>query len=278
MTCAWDALLGILPTWLKPEVDMQYKSTLQEIRLRLNHPVQLCTQAGGIWLSRSPQKEDLQFVLSMASKYSPWASGTTKDGYLTSLGGHRIGICGECVCQNGVMSGFRTITSLCIRVARDFTGISPHKRELGGSVLIIGPPGSGKTTLLRDMLRTVANEYGAVTVVDERGELFPLQSNFCVGKQMDVLTGCTKPHGIEIALKTMNPGYIGVDEITSYDDCVALEQIAWCGVKVMATAHAHSRQDLLSRKVYHPLVEKDIFDEIYVLHKDKTWHRERGKG
>jgi stage III sporulation protein AA len=90
-----------------------------------------------------------------------------------------------------------------------------------------------------------------------------------------VLTGCDKPHGIEILLRTMGPGCIAVDEITAEADCEALIQAGWCGVKLFATAHAADKRDLLSRPIYRRLVESGVFDTLLTMQPDKSWHRER---
>lgn len=176
--------------------------------------------------------------------------------------------------QDGLMTGIRNVTSLCIRVARDVIGISPQLRTEHGSLLIIGPPGSGKTTMLRDVVRQLS-EKEAVALVDERAEVFPLGSGFATGQKLDILTNCTKMQGITTALRVMGPAYIAVDEITAQEDCDALLQAGWCGVKLLATAHAADRYDLLSRPVYSPLVQSGIFDSLLFLKPDKSWKMER---
>ena len=184
MTCAWKELLAILPPWLSQEVDRFQNETLQELRLRQGQPPQLILKDKSLWLKKSVCAEDLSFCVNTASRYSPWAAQTTARGYLTAAGGHRIGLCGEAVMQNGSMTAIRTIRSLCIRVARDFPGIAENYGNLTGSVLIVGPPGSGKTTVLRDLLRQFSQRQ-TVAVADERCELFP-EGLFDRGKALDL--------------------------------------------------------------------------------------------
>lgn len=276
MKCAWDQLLGILPPRFRRETDKQGKETLQEIRLRQGCAPMLITKTGPIILRETVSVEDLQFVVNTASRYSPWTAATMADGYITAAGGHRIGICGECVVKEGSVAGFRRISSLCVRVARDFPGIAAAVPVMAGSVLILGSPGSGKTTLLRDLIRRISEGgTGSIAVVDERGELFPENAGFYPGRSTDVLTGCSKPQGLLMALKTMGPKWIAVDEITAQADHDALMEAAWCGVSLLATVHAADKQDLMSRKLYAPLVSSGIFQTVLTLQKDKSFRMER---
>ena len=111
--------------------------------------------------------------------------------------------------------------------------------------------------------------------MDERSELFPEAGDFPRGRRTDVLTHCPKPQGILTALKTMGPAWIAVDEITAQEDCQALMQAAWCGVRLLATAHAADKKDLLRRSIYKPLAECGLFDTLIVLNRDKSWKVER---
>lgn len=279
MRCAWQAFLNLLPVWMRQAVDKHGKDTLQELRLRLCAPPELITARDAVILDRDIEADDLRFVVNVASRYSPWAAATSAQGYITAPGGHRIGLCGPAVTGNGGMTGVREPTSLCLRVARDFPGLSKDAARLEGSVLIIGKPGSGKTTLLRDLIRQRSDSGpGSVAVVDEREEIFPQWHNqicFPPGKRTDILSGCGKPQGIEAVLRSMGPETIAVDEITAEEDCRALLHAGWCGVKLLATAHAGSIRDLQSRPVYQPIVNSRLFDKVIVLQQDKSWSVER---
>ena len=172
------------------------------------------------------------------------------------------------------MTGFRQLRSVCIRVARDFPGIAQKLQYLNGSILLIGPPGSGKTTLLRDLIRLKSDTgKGSVAVVDERGEVFP--AGYATGFRTDILTGCSKVQGIDRLLRVMSPSIIAMDEVTSEGDCAALMKAGWCGVELLATAHAACKADLLARPVYAPLVKSGIFDTLVILQRDKSFKAER---
>lgn len=274
MNCAWDALLSVLPPGIRREVDNRYRDTLEEVRLRQGQKVELIMGGKSCFLPAVATREDLIFPVNTASRYSPWTAATAAKGYITAPGGHRIGLCGDCVVQNGQVTAVRHATSLCIRVARAFPGIG-DTAPVSGSLLILGPPGAGKTTLLRELIRLRSTKGSCVAVVDERGELFPLGNLFETGPRTDVLTGCSKSQGIEMALRTMGPGCIAVDEITSAENCAALLTAGWCGVELLATAHAADCRDLYRRPVYRPLAESGLFSKALVLSRDKSWHLER---
>lgn len=271
MMCAWQELLTVLPPKYRRDVDKQGREEAQEVRLRLGVPPEIRMGSGSRWLSGVVSQDDLNFVVNAASHYSPWAAASISKGFLTAPGGHRIGLCGEVVSRDGEVGGIRTVSSLCIRIARDFPGIAENIPPKG-NLLILGPPGWGKTTLLRDIARRLS-ESQQVCVVDERGELFP--GGFQRGRRMDVLSLCPKVSGLDMALRTMGPECIALDEITAEADAAALFQAANCGVRLLATAHAASREEFLTRSVYRILVQNRVFDSLLILHRDKSYHAER---
>lgn len=279
MRCAWQEFINLLPRWMRSEADRNGRDHGQELRLRLNQPPELLLHTGAKRFDRVVTEEDISFVVNTASQYSPWAAATISKGYITAEGGHRIGICGQAVMKNGILEGIRHPTSLCIRIARDFPGIAKNIPAITGSILIIGSPGSGKTTLLRDLIRCKAEKaFGSISVVDERGEIFPFRGStscFTLEQGIDVLHGAPKEEGIDMVLRTMGPVCIAIDEITAQEDTRALIRTAWSGVDLIATAHASSKQDLLSRPIYRSIVSIGLFDRLIVMNRDKSWHIER---
>lgn len=278
MRCAWEALLALLPQSIREDVDRQGREQLQELRLRLAQQPEMILKSGSVGLRHTVTSEMLQYVVNGACRYSPWTATTAAAGYITAQGGHRVGLCGEVILRDTQMTDIKNLSSVCVRVARDFPGIG-NKIPVDGSLLIIGRPGCGKTTLLRDIIRKRSeNGRGSVGVVDERGELFPrFQGKLCFppGCRTDILSGCSKGQGVELLLRTMSPGTIAVDEITAEADCKGLLHAAWCGVDLIATAHAGSIRDFLMRPVYRPLVDSRIFTRVIVMQPDKSWREER---
>lgn len=270
MRCAWEKLTAILPRELSRQLDAGDRESAQEIRLRVNVPPEVNLGRTQRQLSGTVSLENLTYTLNLASQYSPWCADSLAQGYLTAPGGHRIGVCGEGIFRRGKIEGFRQVRSLCIRVARDFPGIGAGIEET--STLIVGSPGWGKTTLLRDLARQFSRQE-TVSVVDERGELFP--EGFETGQHMDILTGVPKPQGVEMVLKTMGPAYIAVDEITSEADSLVMLQAANCGVHLLATVHGSGLSDLRQRPMYRRLLEAGVFRQILVLNRDQSYQRER---
>ncbi len=265
-------LLGILPPRIRTLLSNQSIDDVSEVRLRLGYPIKLCAQNKTRSLGSSVTQEDIQFCVNTASRYSPWSAATIGQGFLTIPGGHRMGLCGEAAGAH-----LRSITSVCIRIARELPGIAQGitGRE---NLLILGPPGSGKTTLLRDLIRIISRENrGSVAVVDERFELFPMSQGkpcFDAGENTDILRGISKAQGLDMVLRTMGPKWIALDEITAVEDCQALHQAAWCGVRLLATAHAESVADFRTRPIYRPLAESRVFSRAAVLSADQTYRME----
>lgn len=277
MKCTWGALISVIPVWMRDTVDKQGRDSLQELRLRINKPPLLVLSDRILPLNRSVTKEDLRFCVNVVTNYSPWSVTTGNSGYYTAPGGHRIGVSGTVTMTDGQPLVIQDVTSLCIRVSRDFPGLAQNVSELKGSVLIIGAPGCGKTTFLRDFSRQLSNR-NFITVIDEKQEIFPkYNGEFCfdTGLNTDVIFGCDKDFGVNLALRNLNPNIIVVDEITAKKDCDALLHAGWCGVDLVATAHAGSRRDLFSRTIYQPIVQSGIFQHLIILKPDKSWHLER---
>lgn len=280
MGCAWQAYLKLLPQWIRTEMDKQDHSDLEEIRLRVGQPPYILRSGGVYCFDQVVQERDLQYVINVSTNYSPWTSATVSNGYITAEGGHRIGICGDAVVDSaGRILTYKSLSSLNLRLAKDCKGFATGLEHYNDSVLIIGKPGVGKTTLLRDYIckRSDSNKK-IIGVVDERRELFPLiqgKSCYDTGKHTDIISGCDKLTGINIMLRNMNPHTIAVDEITEERDCIALKNAAWCGVKLLATAHAESKTDLFSRTLYQPIIASGIFQNLVTIDEDKHWHIER---
>ncbi len=79
---------------------------------------------------------------------------------MTIEGGHRIGIVGRTVVENGTIKTIQNISALNVRISHQVKGCSDIVLQyvIENKIFIIhfliSPPACGKTTLLRDMVKT----------------------------------------------------------------------------------------------------------------------------
>ncbi len=200
-----------------------------------------------------PSEEDVNETFSKMCDYSPYAfEDEIKNGFITLFSGHRVGICGQAVIDNGKIRTIKHIASLNIRISREIFGackpiIDKIAEPAPKSTLIISPPGMGKTTLLRDIIRQLSDKGYNVAVADERSELgacYMGASQKNMGFRTDVLDGCPKSEGMLLLLRSMSPQVIAVDEIGRPEDIEALLYIMSCGVPVFATIHGGGLPDI----------------------------------
>ena len=253
--------------------DVRARAT--EIRMRAGNPVTLTLPEGPRPLPLRLSGAQLAQVLRALCEYSVYSY--TEDiarGYVTLPGGHRAGVCGTAVTENGLVTAVRDISSINLRIARENPGAASELCErlyqngrLPG-VLISGPPGSGKTTLLRDLARRLSDKlHRRVAVIDERGELAGAREGApcCnLGANTDVLTGYPKGEGILLAIRSLSPEMIHCDELGGEADAAALEAGFHTGVRFVATLHAGSAEEALARPIARRLLACGTFD--YLVH------------
>ena len=220
--------------------------------------------------------------MEYVSNYSMYAyESQLRQGYITIRGGHRVGIAGKVVLENGRVKTITEIGMINIRFAREYIGCSkkimPYVTECGNllSTLIISPPGGGKTTLLRDMIREMASEKEGKTVgvVDERSEIAACYLGVPqndLGVTTDVLDGCPKAEGMLMLLRSMAPDVIAVDEIGTKEDMQAICQVANCGCKILATIHGTSIEEIRDKPFLKEIIGLNIFQRFLVL--DNRFH------
>ena len=185
-----------------------------------------------------------------------------KYGFITIKGGHRIGICGTVVIKDGDVYNIKDISSVNIRIAKEFIGCSDKLDFDIKNLLVVSPPCCGKTTIIRDLCRKLGNK-SKVSVIDERGEIAAMcngMSFFDIGAMTDVLSLVPKQKGIEYVLRSMSPDYIVMDEIAD-SDRDALKKVVTSGVRVIATAHGDDINKTLTRLE----IDKTFFDNIVLL-------------
>ena len=250
------------------------QAEIEELRLRAGRPPWI-KMAEGERPTALPvlTADELRETLSRAARYSVHSyAESLKNGFVTLAGGHRLGVCGTAVTENGVVTGVRGISSLNLRVARQIGGAGAEISLMRGgrphSTLLLSPPGFGKTTLLRELIRRTSEMDVTVGVADERCEIAALCDGvpqFDLGPCTDVIEGCGKRDAALMLLKTMSPALLALDEITAPGDMEAVSLCAHCGVAVLASAHAASRQDLSRRALYRQLLELHLFEQMVVI-------------
>lgn len=272
-----DSILPLLPEGYAGRLEKCDWSTLEELRIGSGRPVRLRMSGQEQELWPMVTQEQIEEILQRACRFSAYAyQDTIAQGYLTIPGGHRIGICGFGVLEKDGTRLLRSPSSLNIRVAREVKGCAvPMLQILNQSTLILGPPGSGKTTLLRDAVRLLSDRRRQnIGLVDERGEVSASTDGvpqLCVGSRTDILLNIPKSSAIMMLLRTMNPQWIALDEITAPQDISAMEQAAYCGVKLLATAHADEVEDLKKRPLYRHLLQTRVFERAVLLGRDKSY-------
>jgi stage III sporulation protein AA len=255
-------------------------SRIQEIRLRVGKKISVIDRTGLHKLKNTVSRESAEKIFSSMCNYSVYAlQEEIKNGFITLPEGHRAGICGRCVVSDNKVQNISEISGINIRVAREITGCAEKVYNLltdnTENTVIISPPNCGKTTLLRDLARLLSDSGINITVVDERGEIFPFYSGesvFDTGENTDVLRFCPKSLGMMMVLRTMNPNVIVTDEIGTEDECEAVSEITKCGVKIITTFHGYGVDDFKNRfsrwnEFYYAVVlnSKKEVDDILCL-------------
>lgn len=276
-----DSVVSLLPPKLRLAMSRIDMGTIDEIRLRVGQPP-TCMRTWKEYPLLPPDEQnnvsqaELEGIVMAACGCSVYSvQSQLAAGYLVLPGGHRIGICGTLVKEKDRILTVREVSSLCIRFARKVrTDISMLHGALEDDLLIIGPPGSGKTTLLRNCIRVISESGRRVSVADERGEIaavFEGKPQFDLGPYTDVMTGGRKCESMMLLLRSMTPSVLAVDEITAPEDVEAIRQAAYCGVKLLATAHANNLTEFRSREIYCSLLKLGIFKRAVLLGQDRTF-------
>lgn len=254
-------------------------SCLQEIRLRIGKPLTVLYKGKEKFLTKVEQ-EDLRETLEYISNYSLYAyENELRQGFITIEGGHRVGMAGKVVLEEGKIKSLKYISSINIRVAHEVKGcadkIFPYitKERQICHTLIISPPRCGKTTLLRDMIRQISDgnrwvKGVPVGVVDERSELggcYMGTAQNDLGIRTDILDCCPKADGMLMLIRSMAPQVIAVDEIGAREEICAIEYALHCGCKMLATAHGVSMEEMKKKPFFEQMIREKRFERYIVL-------------
>ncbi len=260
-------LCEVLPSEILGYIERNFPyRQIEEIRLRAGR-YSLCVSAGEnlvipIILGSARINEILKKMCG-GSLYA--FSDTINNGYISFGNGIRVGVVGCATTEDGKIIGVYDISSLCIRIPHRIINCGGeictllNRMQYRAGVLIYSPPGVGKTTVLRGACRQLSTgeRPRRVVVIDSRGELsFDLDER---GMCLDILSGYPRGRGIEIATRVMNPELIVCDEIGDTEEALELVAAGNSGVPLLATAHAGSIEELLSRTGIRILHEAGVF-------------------
>lgn len=275
-------ILDVLAETVRKEIKEEGIKYGQFQEIRLREGKQICVKCNGkyTFYNHIISREEIKETLNYIANYSLYAyENELSQGFLTMEGGHRVGVSGKVIIENGKVKNFQYITGLNIRVSHEVKGCAnvlfPYILDNQKVVhtMIISPPGCGKTTLLRDLVRQLSdgNKYlkgVPVSVVDERSEIagcFLGVPQNDLGRQADVLDNCPKAEGMIMAIRSLSPKILAVDEIGTPEDVECISYVIHSGVSMLATVHGYSLEELKEKPLLKQLIHQKVFKRYILL-------------
>lgn len=257
---------------------------MQEIRIRTNRPIMIKLRDSDIVLKYNATQEELLQILERLCENSIYAyKNQICEGFITVRGGHRVGLTGSCVIENGKIINVKYISSINFRIAREIINcgnkilreIIDTENNTIFNTIIVAPPGKGKTTALRDVIRRLSDGISEINfrgmtcgVVDERGEIAAMYKGIpqnSVGIRTDVIENVSKNVGIHMLVRTMAPQIIACDEIGSSDDVEAIHYALFSGVKGIFTMHGRCMEDVKNNRQIYGLIENGEIQKVVFM-------------
>ena len=285
------SLINYFPLQIRDKI-LKYRdkfNMLEEIRIKANVNIILKTGQADIIVDYITNQDELLQILQTICDNSIYSyQSQICNGYITLKGGHRVGITGSTVIEDGKVKNITYIYSLNFRVAKEIIGCSESiikdilklEENTIYNTIIVSPPGRGKTTLLRDIVRQISNGIPKlgfkginVGVVDERDEISAMYKGIPqneIGIRTDVLSNISKAIGMKMLIRSMNPKVIVADEIGTEDDAKAINYAVCSGVKGIFTAHGESMEDILLNPMLSKLYSLNVFELLLFIDENRN--------
>jgi len=251
-------------------------NALEEIRIRANRPIVLKFSDTEKLISSTTTTEEIISCLQLICENSIYSyQNQITEGFVTVKGGHRVGITGSCVFENGKVININNVYSLNFRIAKQIIGsgnkilkyIINTTNNTIYNTLIISSPGAGKTTVLRDIVRQLASRID-IGIVDERGEIAALYKGIPqndVGIKTDIVENVSKSIGMKMLVRSMSPKVIVADEIGNEQDIDAINYAICSGCKGIFTAHGYNFEDININFTLKRLINIRVFERLIFL-------------
>ena len=285
------SLINYFPLQIRDKI-LKYRdkfNMLEEIRIKTNVNIILKIGQADIIVDYITTQDELLQILQTICDNSIYSyQSQICNGYITLKGGHRVGITGSTVIEDGKVKNITYIYSLNFRVAKEIIGCSESiikdilklEENTIYNTIIVSPPGRGKTTLLRDIVRQISNGIPKlgfkginVGVVDERDEISAMYKGIPqneIGIRTDVLSNISKAIGMKMLIRSMNPKVIVADEIGTEDDAKAINYAVCSGVKGIFTAHGESMEDILLNPMLSKLYSLNVFELLLFIDENRN--------
>ena len=278
----FNSAICFLPDFIKSYLSFlpeDFKEKVTEIRLRVNKDISFSINQTQVTLKSVTNNEIivsrqlLENCFTRLCNFSVYShQDEINNGFVTLLGGHRVGICGTVVYADGKIKNIKDISSLNIRVSKEIIGFSKNFLKYSDKgILILGPPACGKTTLLRDLVRAKSQEK-RISLIDSRGEIAAVKNGVPqndIGRFCDVLNMAQKEDGIEIAIRSLNPQIIAFDEISTIEEAKKVEQGLYAGVNFFITMHLGQIDEIYKKSASKTLLKSGAIKYVILLSNDR---------